>query len=531
MPFYWFGKCLGLGLLFLPDGNISTVVFEKVVVWGMDRAHHILNNLVLPNVVEFVVTLPWRLLLVVFPTLPPSDSNGVYADSQPSKSRRGLSARLQHLRMPRRARDESLEADEVPPPAGDTPRAQVGRGRKGSATPVKSRETLKQRDSPAGGRVGARSGAAGTPDARKKPNLGRRDAVAGGKGDSIGRKESSEKSPEASIRSGERSERGSPSSERSSRSPSRRSFGEMVRSAITGDFKIRVRDHLFDLKTASPSLGTTGVGRSATSRASPGRPKSEADGSVPGEASTDHPGRVVSTKDKARRVAVRDKGLAEKDKGESASSPQAQPRYMTRQRYAEKMKTSAGGGDGEGNGGMEGPGGTGTGAQGRELRRRGGLERSASRGRGDLGLRGNSVDGSSRGRRMHGRMNPGTSRGGSSSVGRSTSMESRAERLLEWRRKRAEQIEGQQSERVKRSKPGIAFGTSTSGGSLGAEDQRSEASFRSRVSKGDSRRFRHVERFRAEVSGATGKAKEPDASLASPKTASSPGAASIDPRE
>ncbi|CAN0575797.1 unnamed protein product, partial [Ectocarpus sp. 12 AP-2014] len=53
IPFYWLGKCLGLGLLYLPGGNIPTVVFERVVVWGMDNAHHVLNNLVVPNVVEF----------------------------------------------------------------------------------------------------------------------------------------------------------------------------------------------------------------------------------------------------------------------------------------------------------------------------------------------------------------------------------------------------------------------------------------------------------------------------------------------
>lgn len=517
--------------MFLPDGNVSTVVFERVVVWGMDQAHYILNNLVLPNVVEFVVTLPWRLLLVVFPTLPPPDSKGVYVGSEPGKSRGRLAARLQHLRMPLRGRDESPQVEEVPPPAGDTKRAQVGRDRKASATAVKSGETLKKRGSPAGDGVRARSGAAGVADALKKPNLGRRNALAGGEDDSVGRKESSDKSPEGSMRNGGRSTRGSSSSERSSRSPSRRSFGEMVRSAITGDFNIRVRDHLFDLKTASPSLGTPRVGRSAASRAGPERQGGEDDGSVLGEASTDRPGRGASTKDKARRVAGRETGLVGKGKGESGSSPQLQPRYMTRQRYAEKMKTSAGGFNGEGNGGVDVPGGTGGEAHGRELHRRGGLDRSASRGRGDLGLQDNSLDGSLRGRRMQGRMTPRPSRGGSGSAGRSTSAESRAERLLEWRRKRAEQIEAQQSERVKGSKPGIAFGTSSSGGAQGAEDQRSEASFRTRVSKGASRRFRHVERFRAEVSGATDKAKEPDASLASPKTAPSPGAASTDPRE
>lgn len=85
---------------------------------------------------------------------------------------------------------------------------------------------------------------------------------------------------------------------------------------------------------------------------------------------------------------------------------------------------------------------------------------------------------------------------------------SRAARLAEWRRKRAEQVDAQERERttrggtklnqagsgVSRTQSGIGPGDLGSGGGEGGAKPAGKAT-------GGKRRFRHVERFRSEVGG------------------------------
>ncbi|CAM9572710.1 unnamed protein product [Choristocarpus tenellus] len=112
VPFYWLGKCLGLGLMFLPESNIASVVFDRAVVTGMDQCHHILNHLVVPNTVEFIVSLPWRVLLLVFPMINSpnpemGNSEDKIVDTKEWKYA-GIADRLRHLQEVNPAMDAGM---------------------------------------------------------------------------------------------------------------------------------------------------------------------------------------------------------------------------------------------------------------------------------------------------------------------------------------------------------------------------------------------------------------------------------------
>lgn len=526
VPFYWVAKCLGLGLLFLPDGNVSSFVFEKAVVWGMDHAHDVLNNLVLPNVVEFVVTLPWRLLLVVFPTLPPPTSSGAFPGAAPGRPAGSLAARLQHLKMPASKEKPARSEKERPSPgSAQSSRSKRGRGGKGAVgggTGASSRLRPEERygDSPRAERAGTRE-----VEARRRDSRDRQSAAVPSAARGDGRSSPHPKQDPVPVPASPNED-----SERGNRSPRRRSIGEIVRSAITGDFKVRVRDHLFDFKTASPSLGLAKAsdGRpSPAARASPERPTKAAptDGNRGGA-----PSRVTTRSSKTGKTLpggdAKDGGGSKTPRGKSqvaATPPPAssQPRYPTRRRPAEFSKAAAGGVAGDGGragGDAAGKKGEGNPNHGTHLRRRSGSERGMSRSTGGSVSRDREAtprDPVSRNtptRLASDSASSSVSVSTRSSVGRGTApagADSRAARLEEWRRKRAQQVEAQQREKARGSRPSLGATPASQRGSSGPPSETGSSRSVGRPgSAGGSRRFRHVERFRSEVSGASHEPKD-----------------------
>ena len=74
IPLYHLGKCTLLLLLLAPDLQIAAAVFQRAVIPGIQTLHHSINHIVMPNLIEIVATLPWRLLLVIFPAAASEES-------------------------------------------------------------------------------------------------------------------------------------------------------------------------------------------------------------------------------------------------------------------------------------------------------------------------------------------------------------------------------------------------------------------------------------------------------------------------
>lgn len=513
IPFYWLGKCFGLALLFLPDGNIPTVIFERFVVWGMDHAHDVLNNLVVPNVVQFVVFLPWRFLLVLFPTLPPPDSS-YSRDSAGSAAkfrRKGnnggrLSSRLQHLKIPKtpatdaadgeprrrrspRTRGEQERSQSPPRLAPRTPAGTArGDGEKhtGSAKATGTDISLDREgrnsdlsDAPASGIPGSPLVAGGDALAA----VGVPCTPASGEKDS---------SPE----------RGS------GRSGRRRSIGEIVRSAITGNSKVRLRDHLFDLNTASPAPPQAETQEPKPSQAddrspSTGRneavkPKSDPKVDLPAIL-TDSPG----PKSRRANTPVTNGNGATGSSEASAPEPAVRPTNRRRpSEFSQNVPAGAGGEGGGGGGGGDGAGGGLGDGPSRGVRRRSGSGRRAPASEKSNGPA-TSVKGGV----------GSTAKSASSAPSAGDTAEMRAKRLAEWRRRRAEQAQAQQLREVRPRRSRIAGADATPGPGSIAATSASQGSSDGRSSSGGgggranpsaSRRFRHVERFRSEMAGVAG---------------------------
>lgn len=559
IPFYWLGKCLGLGLLYLPGGNIPTVVFERVVVWGMDNAHHVLNNLVLPNVVEFAVSLPWRVLLVLFPTMPaPSSGSGSGAAKKKKKAGRGaglrkkqaaagggLTSQLQHLNTPTKKR----AADSTPKRAASAGAPSIqqqtpplpARGSPSKTTPVVARNGVANAgsDSKHGGGGGASALVAQLLDADGGTGAASRADGAAAIATPVPFGDEIATSPE----SGGSERRGG-----GGRPSRRRSFGEIIRSAVTGNSEVRLRDHLFDFSTASPAPPVpSGVGGGVTKPATRAASKEPV---VPKKASSSASMTLPSVVNGNGKRRGREKVAVD------AVIP-ARSRHTTRRRPSELSDPVA---DGGGGGGDEAGGGgssDGSSRVGREgvRRRNGGVGAGAgATGRGTLRERKNAsssslssssataAPGSSSSSairsarttadRRGGAATAGVARGGprgtSARAGADTTVssssaaaiaDSRVKRLAEWRKKRADRAREEQAEKYRRSNNNfdggrgegyaatrdVGDGSGRGGGeeesvrSAGGGARTRANAFASAPANSQSRRFRHVERFRSEM--------------------------------
>lgn len=568
-------------------------------MWGMDHAHHVLNNLVLPNVVEFVVSLPWRLLLVVFPMLPaPSSSSARPITSKKNGGKGpkppGLAARLQHLKMPtttttkkdrssehlpgvgksRSPRTGAAAAATSPPPLPPrTPPSQLPEtascsdgidahnsvaslGRPGSKHKEENGDSNINSGLHAKSPVGFAAGTAVLDDDYSDGTLATPSLFMPGTAlpeddYSAGLLATPARDSGVSLDTPSKSDNpeGRESSPRR-----RRSIGEIVRSAITGDGKVRVRDHLFDLNTATPhpppaarvpdttealsagaavsiserqkSSGSTSTGKSEEKRETTKHKQARNVGGDAGGRARDH---------------VREKTVV----AASSAASSARLRYPTRRRPSEfsqvavggeSMGSKGGGRSGSGGGGGDAAGGTIDGlTQGSNLRHRGG---SAGRKPTDRRTDSPTLDTniSPKARVKTSLRGSGVSSGGGARGGAITSAESRAARLLEWRRKREEQVLAQEKEKVRRKRGAVgstAAGHARVGSGtalpklLGPRDEGSGGGVRTRSAaapgrgSSDSRRFRHVERFRTEMARApVPTIQEPDSSGTSTRLAS-----------
>ncbi|CAM9099512.1 unnamed protein product [Phaeothamnion confervicola] len=79
LPLYYLGKCVLLLLVMLPDSNMATLVFDRCVVPGIDTCHHVLNHMVAPNVATAAATLPWAVLVILWPPLAPCEPSDGFA--------------------------------------------------------------------------------------------------------------------------------------------------------------------------------------------------------------------------------------------------------------------------------------------------------------------------------------------------------------------------------------------------------------------------------------------------------------------
>lgn len=493
VPFYWLGKCLVLALLFIPEGNISTVVFEKVVVLGMDNAHHVLNNLVVPNVVQFVVSLPWRLLMVLFPTHP-SPSAGVNL-SAPINSgrgkRKGLASRLQHLKKPMTTTTEGYGS-------GDAQNMNLNQQTAAAVTREKSLSPP-----PLPHRISAQTSPPVKPKGGDSPRT--RSAAFASKNSKAGSNGSLSESSHAAVVKGPLSEveaeaiavatqgseetagdAGVEDSPGKNSSPlRRRSFGDVIRSALTGNSEVRVRDHLFDLNVASPApppiaeppkldpLPTVAAGSSKSRQE---RTNSNGKVALPALSSRED--------DMKRRGSREAGGLAE---SAASADPRARSKYATRRRPSDfSHKVPAGGGcsGDEAGGGLND-------VSGMRVRRR-----SGSSGRKPVNTT-SSRSTNALNRTANTRSTPPV-------VDTSAS---RAKRLEEWRKKRAKQTLSQHREEPRRSRVASA--------DLGSGSLASVAGAGNANTSSSSKRFRHVERFRSEMARNVGSTEEvSDGSLA-----------------
>lgn len=633
IPFYWLGKCLGLGLLYLPGGNIPTVVFERVVVCGMDYAHHVLNNLVVPNVVEFTVSLPWRVLMVLFPTTPPptrsSSRSGSHAEKNKTKAGRGgageallkesaggallkenegnksgFSCRLKHLSTPTKkidaktvasssktaARNGSLtEGDgqeQLPslspltssppfpsPSPSHTPTISASDNATGDGGRVTRSGCVREEGRPAGRRGDAIAAAAANKNDASTLVPQRLDGdensdtcavsdpvavaeatkpVRGDDGARADGDEDGDTSPDESGSGSDRSRR-------------RRSLGELLRSAVTGDSNVRLRDHLFDLSTASPAppAADNSPARGqrrlrSLSQREPSRSTSSTRGGGSMRALEETPPKKspVST-----LPTLSSEDGSSNSNRRSGGGREARTRYSTRRRPSEFSQpvSRGGGGDGDEAGGgrsSNGYGSTGTSTGTRGTTRSGGVRRRASggsavgagaeAGAGRRILPETKSSTSSKARTVRGgptastepttgtRGHVGGGGGDASTADAAAVADSRAQRLAEWRKKRAEKTRQDQYGKARggggaggdrsdgKAAGEVGYGRTRRGSDDGAGDGGGgEGSIRSVEvvttqgkastsanaaaaavavpTAGKSRRFRHVERFRSEV--------------------------------
>lgn len=536
----------------------------------MDHAHHILTNRVIPNVVEFVASLPWRLLMVVFPTLSPSPASHarVSAKKGEGKGKGGaLAARLERLRkLPTgnkggsahqslngsqerssgdpRARSSRLGAGKTPAPAR-LPPSRLPTEISLSAEPSREEQELE---------VNSKRSSSSPRQVLAPEDNGEVDP------NSMSTTPSSAKDREVDTtppRNGDggrspRDSEDSPGNDPENDSvPRRRSFGQMVRSAITGDFNVRVRDHLFDLKTASPSppvaLDTSTVAPTTTTPiTTPGHARQsspivldnhdniingdnnsstlktlEKKKTTPDSAAAARPGVADETITPPQGNKTHSKGSSSRSSSGSSTAPAARSKSSTRRRPSEFSPAGAGGGDAA------------AGGVGRELagdkssrglvRRRNGTGRRATTRPSDsstpttASVRGTTARGMSisSASGLGGGL-AGAAAATATASGHASSAESRASRLAEWRRKRAEQLAvGQQQERAKTGRTSVGqAGVASSAASVrsaqrvggqgdlgrggGGEDSTRPAA---KLAGAGGRRFRHVERFRTEVGG------------------------------
>lgn len=460
IPFYWLGKCCGLALLLVPETNISSVLFERVVVWGMDNAHHFLGNLVVPNIVEFAVFLPWRLLHVVFPntqtTFPYSAAggdNGVDENSGSSGNSNGagLAARLQHLQVPKRG---AVDGDDF----GKYPQSSESEG-----TPKQSHGERRLRS-------GSRSP---PPLPPREPQASLNDAAAGVVASVGGELPPRLKSPWSLGEGRIFGHRGS--------------LGEMVRATLTGDSKTRLRDHLFDLHSPAPPTPCEFSATDRRSSAAESRFTYDlGEGNLSSSAMSIDDREV---KQKAKKKPAKKEVLGSVKRSGEASVLKEGTRILTRRRPSELTQNVS---ERVGTGGGDEAAGRGDGVVRRRNR---------------LGRRGMSAD------EINTNVNalnsvssmsasPSTRGANSGSLSRETS-DTRAKRLEEWRKRRSKHIEAQAASLRRRGKKGTGanaapgpvttFATQP-GSSTGGE----------RANQTPSRRFRHVERFRSDVGKTAG---------------------------
>lgn len=449
IPFYWLGKCCGLALLLIPETNISSVLFERVVVWGMDNAHHFLSNLVVPNIVEFAVFLPWRLLHVVFPnthTTSPYSAAGGDNRVDGNSNGSGLAARLQHLQVPKR---------------GAVDRGDFSRSSESESTSTQSHGER---------RLGSGSRSP-PPLPPREPQASLNGAAAGGVASVGGESPPRLKSPWPLSEGGFFGHRGS--------------LGEMVRATLTGDSKTRLRDHLFDLHSPAPPTPCESGATDKRSGAAKSRfTYDHGEGNLSSSAMSIDESKA---KQKAKKKPAKKEVLGSVKRSGEASAQKEGTRILTRRRpsgLTRNVSERGGGGD--------------------EAAGRGdGVVRRRNR----LGRRGmsadeinTSVDALNSVSSMS--ASPSTRGENSGSLSRETS-DTRAKRLEEWRKRRSKHIEAQAASLRRRGKrgagvnaaPGPATTFATQPGSSVGEE---------RANQTPSRRFKHVERFRSDVGKTAG---------------------------
>ncbi|CAM9732750.1 unnamed protein product, partial [Chrysoparadoxa australica] len=234
IPFYYLAKCTLVVLLLLPESSIATLVFHNAVVPGMTVAHHALNHVVLPHAIDFLVALPWHLLVLVFPAIESgkdeetkeprslSPHSPCQVSRQVANAKKMKYATLQHLSIPppEWAASEAAHVTEVASAATDVGVAlALARNR--------SNDT----------------GDLGTLQAPSTPNHGPGVATPSDVLTSHGDSPSSQTGLT-----------GSPLLDNvpSTGAEGRGSIAQFIRQTVTGDPNIRVRDHLFDLRCSAP---------------------------------------------------------------------------------------------------------------------------------------------------------------------------------------------------------------------------------------------------------------------------------------
>lgn len=546
----------------------------------MDNAHDILNNMVVPHVFGFVLSLPWRLLMLVFPALPPSTAssssrNRTSPKRASSKAKGGMAARLQHLKMPASDNDRSADRSAggatdgspskrrprspprspVSPPLPARPRPPASRLRteketgenssgKDERTEVESTSSSPSPASPLG-----KVDNDGLEDVRETLRL---PAFNVSDGAPVNRdhvlKKTSPSSPGQEVtppREGVRRRLPSSSGRSEGRGSSlrRRSIGEMVRSAITGDFKIRVRDHLFDLRTASPPPPMVLDSKSPDVQSLPASldqnsgEQNEERNRAPDDVVAEER-REAATQGKKLTKPTIDSGSAQPDnalllqrdgaelgagsKTETVDSSSLRIKAGTRRRPTEFSHAVLGSDDGSAS--IDGGGNAAAGGAASNVTARGVVRRKSGAGQTGWetlsqqlgeGGRTNSPLEAVATSAIRGR--PTLSSSGNvdtSAAGRHATSDSRAKRLLEWRRRRAEEMENQQRNLARRgratgvnpsslvtgsgSTPQSVMGPGDLGSGEGDENVRTTAGTQSK------RRFRHVERFRSEMARVPG---------------------------
>lgn len=85
VPFYYSFKLVALAILMAPESSFVPLAFQHLVIPAIEGLHHTLNHFVLPNVLEFVVSLPWLLLVSLFPAVDPLHDPVALAEGRPRR--------------------------------------------------------------------------------------------------------------------------------------------------------------------------------------------------------------------------------------------------------------------------------------------------------------------------------------------------------------------------------------------------------------------------------------------------------------